>query len=306
MRETFYSVLYKVVPVLIGLSLGGDAEVPQQAVIGKGKDLQNPQQAFSVQPSALFGTHFKMGSNTEEYGYVHGSLIDPLYQIAEQYLQNNSPVASFQKSLEDYLGINILGEPLHSDLEDVANTFEQHKKRKFVGALEGIKLSSLIIFPSEYRSRVDYIGLSDKEGATVRLFSLEIEEGILLHELIHFRIWQMEKENPAFIEKWDAVAGPYEHVVLGQMRGFVGVKSYKDGTQGARFGYICPYGGKDRQEDIATMAVAAIKEPLEFFYVQDTFDVYRQKLALLAEEEFITGQELETAIAYIEFAGMGE
>ncbi|MBI2668930.1 hypothetical protein HYX14_03745 [Candidatus Woesearchaeota archaeon] len=208
------------------------------------------------------------------------------------------------KDMECDLGIRIIGEPTPIDLEKLITFFGRHRQRAFVQHFKELGIQYLVFLSDEDKKAVDYAGLAMKGEKEIRLGSSFID-AVLLHELVHFDLWHREKSEYFFagwFVVWNSAAGQYDKIITKQKRGFIDVRSYQDGTQGARFGYVLPYGGKDFQEDVATFVAQTVTQPELFQLVQDSFQIYDRKLQLLQGAGYISFEERLQALVYLNLA----
>gem|GEM_PF-6776622 len=230
---------------------------------------------------------------------------DPLIDLINEYhtLPNHNQST---KQIQEKLNIKMYGKPTTTDLEELLKASEEYTNTTSK-SITDIGIKEIIIFPESEKTEVDYIGLSTTYANQLRLFSNNIlTRGIIYHEFTHFYLDYLNQEKPlnyySLRIEWNISAGFYNKVIPIQKRGIIDIKSYKDNTQGTKFGYIHHYGGKSIDEDICTYVSEIKTLPKTFETVTDSFDIYAQKIDLLHKYNLIKAQEKEIALKYLHIA----
>ncbi len=209
--------------------------------------------------------------------------------------------SALDNSLEEKLGIRILGYPTKEDIREIEDFYENSKNRQRVFLKEDVGLERIVIFPPQMKDHSGYLGKTVFDRKEIQFFSGQVNDhGIAHHEFTHMGIHYLEENDSLFLEEWRSIAGSYTHIEE--------IKNGKDmrySYSKARerkdpwLGYVTPYGGKTLHEDVATYVEYVVTEPEIFGKVTESFEIYSQKLELLLCYEFITPEEFKEAEKYL-------
>ncbi len=233
----------------------------------------------------------------EEYDeYVISTAIENYEELDE--IDADSP---WDNSLEEKLGVRILGYPTRNDIEELETFYSDAKNRQRLFLKYDVELERIVIFPAQMRKHSDYLGKTVFDRGEIQFFSGQIDRhGIAHHEFTHMGIHYLEENNSPFLGEWKAIAGSYiriEETKEGK------TKKYLYQNEGEKtdplWGYITPYGGKAIQEDIATFVEYTVTQPSAFKKVTESFEIYARKMELLLRYEFITADEFLTVEKYL-------
>lgn len=233
----------------------------------------------------------------EEYdAYVVSTAIDNYEEL--DALDADSPL---DNSLEEKLGIRILGYPTEEDINAIDSFYSDPRNRQRMFLKYDVGLDRIVIFPPAMREHADYIGKTVFDRKEIQLFSGQVNNhGVAHHEFTHLGIHYLDENNYPFSKEWGAIAGSYNRVSErkeGRNKRYVYTNNEE--KQDPLFGYITPYGGKSLEEDVATQVENVVVQPEAFGKVTESFEVYARKLELLFRYEFITAKEYQTAEKYL-------
>lgn len=134
----------------------------------------------------------------------------------------------------------------------------------------------------------------------------KISRKTIRHELAHVRHIDIHSE---FNSKWVEVSGDYDKVEGDRFNNHYNYKEpflkeifgKEETHESAKFGYVRPYGGTNRFEDVATYVGQVVRDPSVFESKidpdsEDYNEVYRKKLDLLYEYDYITDKEYKNVL----------
>jgi len=209
--------------------------------------------------------------------------------------------SSQDNSLEEKLGIRILGYPTEEDIKEIDQFYENRDNQRRMFLRYNVGLERIVIFPAAMREHADYLGKTVFDRNEVQFFSGQVNyHGVAQHEFTHLGIRYLDENNYPFSEEWAAIAGSYDKVgerKEGRTRRYF--YNNNEERQDPLGGYITPYGGKSLEEDVATQVENVVVQPEVFGRVTESFDIYAQKLELLLRYEFITPEEYQTVTRYL-------
>ncbi len=209
--------------------------------------------------------------------------------------------SALDNSLEERLGIRILGYPTKEDIEDLEEFYGNVTNRQRIFLKENMGLERIVIFPPQMKNHSEYLGKTVFDRKEIQFFSGQVNEhGIAHHEFTHLGIHYLQENDSPFIEEWRSIAGSYTHIE--EIKNGKDVRySYSKARdrQEPWLGYVTPYGGKTLHEDVATYVEYVVTEPEVFGKVTESFEIYSQKLELLLCYEFITQEEFKKVEGYL-------
>ncbi|MBI2102480.1 hypothetical protein HYT55_01465 [Candidatus Woesearchaeota archaeon] len=209
--------------------------------------------------------------------------------------------SAIDNSLEEKLGIRILGYPTKEDIDDLQNFYSDQKNRRRLFLREDMGLERVVIFPPQMRAHSEYLGKTVFDRNEIQFFSGQVNEhGVAHHEFTHLGVQYLEENNSPFLEEWKSIAGSYTHIEemrTGKEVRYVYSKARE--KQEPLFGYVTPYGGKSLHEDVATYVEYIVAQPEVFGKATESFDLYSRKLELLLCYEFITPEEFKKVDEYL-------
>ncbi len=237
-----------------------------------------------------------INAQEEQDAYIVESAIENYQQLDE--IDADSPL---DNSLEEKLGIRILGYPTEEDIKEIDQFYENSQNQQRMFLRYDVGLERIVIFPPSMREHADYVGKTVFDRNEIQFFSGQINShGVAQHEFTHLGIRYLEENNYSFSREWRAIAGSYNKVNE-QKEGRVKKNFYNNNgeKQDPLWGYITPYGGKSLDEDVATQVENAVVQPEVWGRVTESFDIYAQKLELLLRYEFIIPEEYQKAEKYL-------
>jgi len=230
---------------------------------------------------------------------------DALDNDIVRYIQDDRIVNhEAETRLERRYGFDIVGPYTPDDLAHLEARLAASYPPEVVRLLG---LRRIVLLDAGLKTHVDYAGRAIQSTGEMRLFS-GTSGAIFDHEMAHFQTFTHERTQSDFVARWNAVAGPYEHVEYEvgprERGGVIRDPRYSDGAARhlPRHGYILAYGGVNYHEDISTFVGAVRSDGLAFILVTQDFDIYERKLALLRNYHYISEEEFAKAAGLVALA----